>query len=62
MTTSTCPYCSHPLLRHVRSRQIYWFCNHCYQEMPYSTRSLDNLKTSINLSCNSNFAKVNLVQ
>nr|WP_225938589.1 hypothetical protein [Kovacikia minuta] len=30
----TCPCCSNTLLRHIRSHQIYWFCPHCWQEMP----------------------------
>lgn len=31
-----CPFCSYPLLRHIRGRQPYWFCIHCHQEVPYS--------------------------
>lgn len=31
---SVCPCCSNILLRHARSREIYWRCSHCYQEMP----------------------------
>jgi diguanylate cyclase (GGDEF)-like protein len=30
----SCPCCSQPLLRHVSFKRIFWFCNHCYQEMP----------------------------
>ncbi len=30
----TCPYCSYQLLRHVRHGEIYWFCSHCWQEVP----------------------------
>lgn len=29
-----CPCCSEPLLRHARHGSIYWFCSHCWQEMP----------------------------
>lgn len=29
-----CPCCSQPLLRHVSCRRTFWFCNHCFQEMP----------------------------
>jgi hypothetical protein len=29
-----CPCCSNPLLRHVSFNRTYWFCSHCYQEMP----------------------------
>ena len=31
---STCPCCSSPLLRHIRGREVYWFCRHCWQAMP----------------------------
>lgn len=30
----TCSCCSRPLLRHIRSSHIYWYCNRCHQEMP----------------------------
>src|SRR4028119_1013004 len=29
-----CPCCSQPLLRHISSQRIYWFCSQCHQEMP----------------------------
>ncbi len=29
-----CPCCASLLLRHVRASGLYWFCPHCYQEMP----------------------------
>jgi signal transduction histidine kinase len=29
---SECPYCSYPLLCHVRQGKPYWFCNRCHQE------------------------------
>lgn len=31
---NTCPCCSEVLLRHARHGGIYWFCPHCWQEMP----------------------------
>ncbi|XHX80814.1 MAG: hypothetical protein RBJ76_13030 [Stenomitos frigidus ULC029] len=31
---SLCPCCSEVLLRHARHNGIYWFCTHCWQEMP----------------------------
>ena len=34
MHAPICPCCPHDLLRHVRATGIYWFCPHCYQEMP----------------------------
>jgi DNA-directed RNA polymerase subunit M/transcription elongation factor TFIIS len=33
-----CPCCSSPLLRHIRSHQIYWFCRSCWQAMPVLSR------------------------
>jgi len=29
-----CPCCSDQLLRHARHNEVYWFCTHCWQEMP----------------------------
>ncbi|MBW4622174.1 MAG: hypothetical protein KME17_22825 [Cyanosarcina radialis HA8281-LM2] len=29
-----CPCCSHQMLRHVRGKQVYWFCRNCWQQMP----------------------------
>lgn len=29
-----CPCCSQTLLRHITFKRTFWFCNHCYQEMP----------------------------
>ncbi|MDY6936798.1 MAG: hypothetical protein SWY16_03945 [Cyanobacteriota bacterium] len=29
-----CPCCSHRMLRQVGNRKVYWFCRHCWQEMP----------------------------
>ncbi|GAB4426919.1 MAG: hypothetical protein OHK0035_03410 [Cyanobacteria bacterium J069] len=31
---NVCPCCSEPLLRHARQNRVYWFCTHCWQEMP----------------------------
>ena len=31
---SYCPCCSDLLLQHIRGSEIYWFCRHCWQEMP----------------------------
>lgn len=41
MLFSTCPCCSNTLLRHIRAKEIYWFCRHCYLEMPYYDRILE---------------------
>ncbi len=29
-----CPCCSTLLLEHIRGAETYWFCRHCWQEMP----------------------------
>ncbi len=29
-----CPCCSTPLLHHLGNHREYWFCRHCWQEMP----------------------------
>jgi predicted amidophosphoribosyltransferase len=29
-----CPCCSEQLLRHARHGGVYWFCPHCWEEMP----------------------------
>lgn len=29
-----CPCCSNQLLRHIRGKNVYWFCRSCWQEMP----------------------------
>ncbi len=29
-----CPCCSTLLLEHIRGTETYWFCRHCWQEMP----------------------------
>ncbi|OUL22956.1 hypothetical protein [Nostoc sp. 106C] len=31
---SYCPCCSNILLQHLRGSEVYWFCRHCWQEMP----------------------------
>ncbi|MCU0568038.1 MAG: hypothetical protein MUF49_15735 [Oculatellaceae cyanobacterium Prado106] len=31
---AACPCCSTSMLRHIRHRQVYWFCRSCWQEMP----------------------------
>lgn len=31
---NTCPCCSAKVLRHARHGSIYWFCPHCWQEVP----------------------------
>lgn len=31
---NNCPCCSTRLLRQIRSREVYFFCRKCWQEMP----------------------------
>lgn len=40
---TTCPCCSSPMLHHLRNQKEYWFCRHCWQEMP----NLSAIKTPI---------------
>ncbi len=45
MHAHTCPCCPHDLLRHVRATGVYWFCPHCYQEMPIVEEEIKWLKS-----------------
>ena len=40
---SACPCCGEVLLRHARHAGVYWFCTHCWQEMP--VLALDKMAT-----------------
>lgn len=31
----SCPVCSNQILRHIRHDDVYWFCSHCWQELPH---------------------------
>lgn len=31
---TVCPCCSSSMLRHIGNHREYWFCRHCWQEMP----------------------------
>ncbi len=46
---NSCPCCTAMLLRHVRHNDVYWFCPHCWQEMPnFSPKSsLDDGSVSL---------------
>lgn len=44
-----CPCCSGELLRHARRSGIYWFCQHCWQEMPDFTAVLTASKQRLHL-------------
>ncbi|MDJ0713971.1 MAG: hypothetical protein QNJ54_07100 [Prochloraceae cyanobacterium] len=37
---NNCPCCGTTLLRHINHDRLYWFCPHCWQEMP----NFDSLK------------------
>ncbi|MGF1603897.1 MAG: hypothetical protein ACFCU8_18140 [Thermosynechococcaceae cyanobacterium] len=39
---NNCPICSNDLLRHIGHGDIYWFCPHCWQELP----NLESLESS----------------
>lgn len=57
MLSANCPCCSNTLLRHIRSREIYWFCIHCHQEMPNYSALSSTLKVNTNLRSESRFNK-----
>lgn len=38
---NNCPCCSDKMLRHIRHREIYWYCPSCRQEMPNFQRLLN---------------------
>lgn len=47
---NNCPCCSQLMLRHARHNRVYWFCTHCWQEMPnFSTIALTEHTTSRSL-------------
>ncbi|MBD2056021.1 hypothetical protein H6F88_08305 [Oculatella sp. FACHB-28] len=58
---NTCPCCSEQLLRHARHNSIYWFCSHCWQEMPnfsstiatnqQQVKKLERLVDALDLVC-----------
>ncbi len=51
MPIPNCPCCSDTLVRHIRSKGVYWFCRHCYQEMPnYDSLLGNSLETATHLS------------
>ena len=31
---AVCPCCSRSMLHHISDRKDYWFCRHCWSEMP----------------------------
>ncbi len=60
MPIPTCPCCSDTLVKHIRSREVHWFCRHCYQEMPNYDSILGNsLETAAHLIHYSSVIKVN---
>lgn len=40
-----CPCCSETLLRHARHGTVYWFCTHCWQEMPDLAMGMEAKRT-----------------
>ena len=39
---TTCPCCSSLMLHHVGKHRDYWFCRHCWSEMP----NISEMKTN----------------
>ncbi|HEY9625455.1 MAG TPA: hypothetical protein V6C78_34365 [Crinalium sp.] len=48
---SHCPCCKNQMLRHIQHHHIYWFCRHCWQEMPDLKRSPGLLSCSPEDQC-----------
>jgi hypothetical protein len=52
-----CPCCNDKMLHHLGHRRSYWFCRHCWQEMPdlnqqtekYNDRTYTLADLSLNL-------------
>lgn len=44
--THTCPCCGGALVRHIRHRELYWFCLSCRQEVPLLTSTMSLSKNS----------------
>lgn len=44
---ANCPFCSSVLLRHIRTRQVYWVCRHCRTEV---LKTNDNQAISLSTS------------
>ncbi len=53
---SVCPCCNGKMLHHLSHRRSYWFCRHCWQEMPdlraRAEKYRDRTHTFANLSLN----------
>ena len=45
-----CPCCSDQLLRHICSKNVYWFCRSCRQKMP--VMGLKNCDLSLSMLTN----------
>ncbi len=45
---NSCPICSNLILRHVRQKEIYWYCSHCHQEVPNFTLMLKTMELRSN--------------
>lgn len=37
----SCPFCSHVLLRHIRSGSVYWLCRRCREEVVFPLKLLE---------------------
>ncbi|MEM9945986.1 MAG: hypothetical protein AAF810_07965 [Cyanobacteria bacterium P01_D01_bin.36] len=46
ITASRCGLCDTRLLRHLRHKQLCWFCPNCRQEMPFVRTTLKAKSTS----------------
>ena len=50
-TLTVCPCCSNTMLHYISNHRDYWFCRHCWQEMP-------NLSVVEKLGCNNGHNRI----
>ena len=57
---TTCPYCSHSLLNHLRPHNRYWYCKYCRLEISPSFIAAKDRKT-LHQSLSSNRDRASLI-
>jgi hypothetical protein len=50
---TVCPCCNNRMLHHLAHHRSYWFCRHCWQEMP-------NLSDRIERKCDRTYSLADL--
>ncbi|MDJ0713428.1 MAG: hypothetical protein QNJ54_04310 [Prochloraceae cyanobacterium] len=60
---NNCPCCGTTLLRHINRTRLYWFCRHCWQEMPnFDSLRIINHYLSVKFEELPSLQKVSLVK